>query len=93
MFYHHATMAEALGASGTDVILRKGFEHGVLGELGKGGEGTNAEGEGRQDKVLQVNVFTAAVVVDGVEVAEHIEVCPIGQDIGEKPRYEDGGKE
>lgn len=89
----YAGAADAFGACGADVVLRECFEHGVFGELGEGGQGADAECQCRQDKVFQVDVFATAVVVDRIEVAEHVEVSPVGQHVGEEPGDEDGGEE
>ena len=84
---------KAFGSCSADIVLREGFEHAVLGELGKCGQRTDAERQGREDKVFQVEILAGAVVVDGVEVAEHVEVSPVGEDIGKEPSDEDGGEE
>ena len=84
---------EPLGARGADIVLREDFKHAVFGELREGCEGTDAQRQGREDEVLEVEVFARAVVVDGIEVAEHVEVGPVGKEVGKEPGNEDGGKE
>ena len=84
---------EPLGTRGADIVLREDFKHAVLGELREGCEGTDAQREGGEDEVLEVEVFARAVVVDGIEVAEHVEVGPVGKEVGKEPGDEDGGKE
>lgn len=87
-----AAAGKAFGAGSADEVLREGFEHTVARQLGEGGEGADAEGEGGEDEVFEVEVLAGAVVVDGVEVAEHVEVRPVGKDVGEEPGNEDGCK-
>ena len=93
MVNDHAATAQPLGAGGADIILAEGLKHGVLGELRQRRQRAYAQREGRQDEVLEVDVFPFAIVVDGVEVAKHIEARPIGQHVCEEPGDEDGGEE
>ena len=80
---YHPAARKTLGPRGADVVLRKDFEHAVLGELCKRCQRSNAQCKGWKNKVFQVEIFACAVVVNGVEVAEHVEVSPVGQDISE----------
>lgn len=85
MMKYYATIRKPFGFGGADIVVGKLFEHTVAGELGEGGQGSDAQGERREDEILEIEILASAIVVDSIEVAEHIEVGEIGQHIREKP--------
>ena len=93
MAHHDGPFVQAFGLGGADVVLRQHVEQRVFGQFHHHGQGADAQGDGRQDEVLEVKVLPGAVIVHRVQAAEHTESREVGQQESEHPREEDGREE